>query len=187
VSAGTGSRRAAFLDRDGTLIEDREYLARADDVVLVPGAAAAVRGLNASRVAAVVVTNQSGIARGLVTLAQYEAVRARLDTLLAAEGAHLDGTYYCPHHPDFGGVCDCRKPAPALYEQASRDLGLDPARSAFIGDRWRDVFPAQRFGGLGIMVPSPHTPQEELARATTDARVVPSLGDAVALLLSWAS
>ena len=183
MSAGT--RRAAFLDRDGTLIEDREYLARADDVVLLPGAAHAVRRLNESGVAAVVVTNQSGIARGLVTSAEYEAVRARLDELLAAAGARLDATYHCPHHPDFGVVCDCRKPGPALYEQATRELGLDPARSAFIGDRWRDVAPAQRFGGLGILVPSSHTPRDELARAATEARVLPSLGEAIGLLLEW--
>ena len=176
--------RAAFLDRDGTIIEDRHYLARPDGVALVPGAAAAVRRLNEAGVAAVVVTNQSGIARGLVTPAQYEAVRARLDELLAAEGARVDATYLCPHHPDFTGPCQCRKPGPALYEQASRELGLDLARSAYLGDLWRDVAPALHFGGLGILVPSPNTPEVDVVRAAAEATVATTLEDAVEHVLS---
>jgi len=187
-AAGGGAprvrRRAAFLDRDGTLIEDRHYIARVEDVALVPGAAAAVRRLNEAGIAVVVVTNQSGIARGLVTVAQYEGVRARLDELLAGEGARLDATYVCPHHPELTGPCDCRKPGPALYERAARDHGLDPARSAFVGDRWRDVEPALRFGGVGILVPSPDTPREDVERASAAATVRHSLADAVDLVLA---
>jgi D-glycero-D-manno-heptose 1,7-bisphosphate phosphatase len=184
AAARPALRPAAFLDRDGTLIEDRQYLARPEGVALLPGAAAAVRRLNEAGVAAVVVTNQSGIARGLVTPAQYEAVRLRLDELLAAEGTRLDATYYCPHHPDFGGPCECRKPGPALYEQAARELGLDLARSAYVGDLWRDVAPALHFGGLGILVPSPHTPTADVERASAEAAVAATLGAAVAQLLA---
>src|SRR5574338_106156 len=107
----TGTRRAAFLDRDGTLIEDAIYLADPDRMRLLPGAAAAVRELNAHDVLAIVVTNQSGIAQGLLTEAQYEATRQRLDALLAERGARIDASYHCPHHPSVSGSCDCRKPA----------------------------------------------------------------------------
>src|SRR5574338_1582421 len=95
----TGTRRAAFLDRDGTLIEDAIYLADPDRMRLLPGAAAAVRELNAHDVLAIVVTNQSGIAQGLLTEAQFEATRARLDSLMKTGGARIDATYYCPHYP----------------------------------------------------------------------------------------
>src|SRR5512134_413953 len=96
-------RRAAFLDRDGTIIEDVNYIARAEDVRLLPGADEAIRLLNDAGVAVVVITNQSGIARGLVTPAQYESVCRRVDEVLATGGARLDATYYCPHHPDITG------------------------------------------------------------------------------------
>ena len=174
---------AAFLDRDGTLIDDVAYIARPEDVRLIPGAAAAVARLNASNVPVIVVTNQSGIARGYFTFDGYERVRTRLDALLAAEGARIDASYLCPHHPDFSGPCECRKPGTLLYEQAATDLALDLSRSAFIGDRWRDVAPARAFGGRGILVAAPSTPAEDLARATRDAELMPSLGDAVEDLL----
>lgn len=174
---------AVFLDRDGTLMEDRHYVSRPEDVVLLPGAAAAVRRLNDSGVAVVVITNQSGIARGLFDVAAYERVRVRLDELLAAEGARLDATYYCPHHPDVTGPCACRKPGRALYEQASDDLSLDPGRSAFVGDRARDVAPAKAFRGRGVLVPSPNTPPEELFSIEAPAEVATSLGAAVDSIL----
>lgn len=146
-------RPAVFLDRDGTLIEDRHYLGDPAEVRLLPGAADAVRRLNDAGLAVVVVTNQSGIARGLLTEAAYLATARRLDELLAAEHARLDGQYYCPHLPELSGPCDCRKPGPLLYQRAGTDLGLDLARSWWIGDRLRDVEGAERFGGRGILVP----------------------------------
>lgn len=145
-------RPAVFLDRDGTLIEDRHYLRDPDQVRLLPGAADAVRRLNAAAIPAVVVTNQSGIARGLLTEADYAATARRLDELLAATGARLDGHYHCPHLPDVTGPCDCRKPGPLLYERAARDLDLDLAASWWVGDRERDLGAADRFGGRAILL-----------------------------------
>jgi D-glycero-D-manno-heptose 1,7-bisphosphate phosphatase len=145
-------RAAVFLDRDGTIIEDRDYLRDPAEVRLLPGAAAAVRRLNEAGLAAVVVTNQSGIARGLLTEADYAATARRLDDLLAAEGARLDGHYHCPHLPEITGPCECRKPAALLYERAGRDLGLDLARGWWVGDRLRDLEAAARFGGRGTLV-----------------------------------
>jgi D-glycero-D-manno-heptose 1,7-bisphosphate phosphatase len=145
-------RPAVFLDRDGTLIEDRHYLRDPDQVRLLPGAADAVRRLNAAAIPAVVVTNQSGIARGLLTEADYAATAHRLDDVLAAAGARLDGHYHCPHLLDVTGPCDCRKPGPLLYERAARDLDLDLGASWWVGDRERDLGAADRFGGRAILV-----------------------------------
>jgi D-glycero-D-manno-heptose 1,7-bisphosphate phosphatase len=145
-------RPAVFLDRDGTLIEDRHYLRDPDQVHLLPGASEAVRRLNVAAIPAVVVTNQSGIARGLLTEADYAATVRRLDELLATAGARLDGHYHCPHLPDVTGPCDCRKPGPLLYERAARDLDLDLAASWWVGDRERDLGAADRFGGRAILV-----------------------------------
>lgn len=178
------ARPAAFLDRDGTLIRDVHYLHDPAQVELLPGAADALRRLAAAGYALVVVTNQSGIARGMFTEADYQAVRTRLDALLAAEGVRLDATFHCPHHPDVDGPCDCRKPGALLFEQAIATLGLDAPRSVLIGDRWRDLAPARPLGGRGILVPSPDTPADELERARHHAIVVPDIGAAVDLVLS---
>lgn len=174
-------RPAAFLDRDGTIIHDAEYLGDPAGVELLPGAASAIARLNAAGMPVVVVTNQSGIARGLLTPADYERVRAHLDDLLAAAGARVDATVMCPHHPDFTGPCECRKPAVGLYEQAAADLDLDPAGSVFIGDRWRDVAPALHFGGHGYLLRSGVASAEDFERAAREpgVTVAASLTDAV--------
>jgi D-glycero-D-manno-heptose 1,7-bisphosphate phosphatase len=176
-------RPAVFLDRDGTIIHDAEYVRDPRDVELLPGAAPAIARLNARGVPVIVVTNQSGIARGLLTRDDYDAVQGRLAELLAAEGASIDASYVCPHHPDFTGMCDCRKPATLLYRQAAAEHAIDVTRSMFIGDRWRDVAPALELGGRGILISGPSTPGEELQRSPAEVEVVSSLEDAVERLL----
>ena len=168
-------RPALFCDRDGTLIRDAHYLRDPAAVTLLPGAAAMLRAFAAAGWALVVVTNQAGIARGLITAAEYDAVRARLDELLAAEGVRLDATYHCPHHPDFTGPCACRKPGTALHEAARDALGLDLAGSVWVGDRWHDIAPARGFGGRGILLAGPETPADERARAAREVEVVEGL------------
>lgn len=172
-------RPAAFLDRDGTLMRDMHYPRDPEHVFLVAGVAGALRRLTDAGVARVVVTNQSGIAQGMVSEADYAAVRDRLAELLAAEGVRVDASYHCPHHPDFTGPCACRKPGLLLYETAARDLGLDFARSLFVGDRWRDVAPGLALGGYAVLVPSEATPAADRERALAAAEVIPTLGDAV--------
>jgi histidinol-phosphate phosphatase family protein len=172
-------RRAAFLDRDGTLIEDAHYLADPDRVVLLPGAADAVRRLTEAGWLAIVITNQSGIARGLVSEAQFAAVTRRLDELLAREGARLDATYHCPHLPEISGACDCRKPGVELHRRAAREHDIDLAASLYVGDRWRDVEPALRLGGHGVLVPALATPPDETERARREATVATSLAEVV--------
>jgi D-glycero-D-manno-heptose 1,7-bisphosphate phosphatase len=148
----SGGRPAVFLDRDGTLIREADYLADPEGVELVPGVPDALRRLRAGGLALVVVTNQSGIARGLYTERDYERVAARLDEILAAAGAPVDATYHCPHHPDFTGPCDCRKPDLGMHRGAAALLGLDLARSWYVGDKPADVLPARAAGGRGILV-----------------------------------
>lgn len=176
-------RGAVFLDRDGTINRDTRYVGRAEDVALIHGASAAIRRLNEAGIPVVVVTNQSGIARGHFTDEAYAAVRARLDELLAADGARLDATYTCPHHPDFGAPCDCRKPGTLLFRQAADALDLDLARSFFVGDKLRDVAPARELGGRGILVPSPDTSAEDLAAAEREFAVATSLDEAVSRVI----
>jgi D-glycero-D-manno-heptose 1,7-bisphosphate phosphatase len=145
-------RGAVFLDRDGTIIEDSGYLNDPAEVRLLPGAALAIGRLNQTDLFVVVVTNQSGIARGLLTLQQYQATESRLDELLGLESAGLDGHYYCPHLPEVNGPCECRKPGTLLYRQAAERFGIDLSQSWWVGDRLRDVLPAESFGGRGILV-----------------------------------
>lgn len=135
---------AAFLDRDGTLIEDVDYLTSVSQVRFLPGAAEAVRLLNAADVPAIVVTNQAGVARGFLSEETLLAIHEEILARLARAGAHLAAIYYCPHHPEAGAppyrrVCDCRKPQPGLILRAARDLGLDVSRSMMVGDASRDV------------------------------------------------
>ncbi|MEO5816839.1 MAG: HAD family hydrolase [Gemmatimonadaceae bacterium] len=178
------SRRAALLDRDGTIIPDHAYTRDPERVTLLAGAAEAIRRLAAAGFPSIVITNQSGIARGLISLSQYHAVRQRLGDLLAAEGAVLADTFTCPHHPDVTGPCPCRKPATGLYERAAVIHDLDLSRCLFIGDKARDVSPAIALGARGVLVKSTNTNDDDLAHATSaDQPIVSSLNEAVGLLL----
>jgi D-glycero-D-manno-heptose 1,7-bisphosphate phosphatase len=135
-------RAAVFLDRDGTIMVETHYPSDPGSVVLLPGALEALRGLRAAGYALVLVTNQSGIARGLYSEDDFRKVQARLETLLDEGGVRLDAVLFCPHHPDFTGPCDCRKPGLGMYRQAEAALGVDLAASIYVGDRVRDVLPA---------------------------------------------
>jgi len=143
---------AVFLDRDGTIVEDPGFLHEPEKVKLLPGAAAAIRRLNAANYRVLIVTNQSGIARGDYTVDDYEAVQRRLGELLAAHGARIDGAYFCPHHPQLSGPCDCRKPGLKLFREAAEAFDIDFSRSWWVGDRLSDVQPARLLGGQGILV-----------------------------------
>lgn len=174
---------AVFLDRDGTVMEDAHYIKSPGQVRLLPGAAAAVKRINDARIPVIVVTNQSGIARGIFTVQDYEAVRDRFESLLAEQGAHVDASYYCPHLPDDPPECNCRKPGTLMFEQAIADFQLDAGNVAYIGDRWRDVAVSKRLGGRGIMIESPETSSEDRERARRDAiETARDLSEAVAML-----
>jgi len=152
-----GTRRAVFLDRDGTLVKEVGYLHDPAEVELETDAAEAVRRLNRAGLPVVMVTNQSGIARGLFDERAMEAVHDALRTLLAREEARLDAVYACPHHPE-GSVeawrtaCGCRKPGTGMLERAARELGLRLPGSYLIGDKGSDLQCARNGGLLGILV-----------------------------------
>jgi D-glycero-D-manno-heptose 1,7-bisphosphate phosphatase len=144
------SQIAVFLDRDGTINEEMGYINHADRFVLLPRTAAAIRLFNQAGVKVVVITNQSGAARGYFEPALVDEVHRKLVQLLAAQGAHLDAIYTCLHGPDDG--CACRKPRPGLIEQAARDLDLDLALSYMVGDRYKDMETARSAGLKGVLV-----------------------------------
>jgi D,D-heptose 1,7-bisphosphate phosphatase len=148
---------AVFVDRDGTINEEAGYLDRMEKLRLIPGAAEAIRLINASGMKAVVVTNQSGIARGFFTESILAEIHMRLGEMLRAEGASLDGIYFCPHHPtegrgDYLRACACRKPEPGLLLRATAELGLDPDRSYMVGDTLKDIEAGTRAGARGVLV-----------------------------------
>jgi D-glycero-D-manno-heptose 1,7-bisphosphate phosphatase len=144
-------RPAAFLDRDGVINVDHGYTYRIDDFEFVDGTLAAAARLHSMGFALVVVTNQSGIGRGLYTVADFDVLTDWMRAQFAAAGAPLAGVYWCPHHPveavgAYRRDCDCRKPAPGMLLAAMRDLDLDPARSVLFGDKRSDLEAAAAAG-----------------------------------------
>ncbi len=184
---------AAFLDRDGTIIEDLGYLGDPEQIRFIPGAQEALRALRASGYRLIVVTNQAGVARGLITEEDVRRVNQRVQETLANAGVVLDGIYYCPHHPEAGlpeyrQACSSRKPGPGMIEQARKDFALDLGRSVIIGDHSSDAGVARHFPGMrSILVLTGHGPgQYEKVRtgeAPAPNHVAADLGSAVAWLL----
>ena len=152
-----GSKRAVFLDRDGTINEQMGYVNHPDRFVLLPGVGRAIARLNRADLAVVVVSNQSGLARGYFPEELIEQVHRKMIQGLEKDGARLDGIYYCPHYPratlaKYRVDCDCRKPRPGMLVKASEELGLDPARSFVVGDRSSDLEAARAVGATSVLV-----------------------------------
>lgn len=150
-------RPAVFLDRDGTMNEQMGYINHISRFHLLSGVAAAIRELNDHSIPVVVVTNQSGLARGYFPEELLLAVHEKMKRQLAERGAHVDGIYVCPHHPEakreeYRLACDCRKPKPGLLLQAAREMGLDLAASFVVGDRWSDLKTAAACGAVPVLV-----------------------------------
>jgi D-glycero-D-manno-heptose 1,7-bisphosphate phosphatase len=174
-------RPAVFLDRDGTLIADRHYLADPAGVELLPGAARAVARLNAAGLFVALVTNQSGIGRCLFSEDDYRATHRRLVELLAAEGARLDADYHCPLAPGAPDPGEMRKPGAGMYLRAAREHALDLAASWYVGDRLRDVAATQALGGRPLLVRSPQTEP-----GTRGIPLVETVAEAVDIILKHA-
>jgi D-glycero-D-manno-heptose 1,7-bisphosphate phosphatase len=175
-------RGAVFLDRDGTLVRDPGYLHDPGQVELLPGVGEGLASLHHAGWPLVVVSNQSGIARGLYGPEAFDAVMERIGALLAPDGVRFAGAYFCPHHPDVTGPCDCRKPGVALFERAARDLALDLSRSWFVGDRLKDVEPATPLGGRGILIETPEGAEDARLARAAGTPVVRDLPGAAALI-----
>lgn len=155
-------RKAAFIDRDGVINEERNYVHRIEDFVLLPGVAKALTLLRDAGYRLIVVTNQAGIARGYYDIHAMNRLHEHLRSRLAAEGVDLDAIYFCPHHPE-GNVeglnieCECRKPSPGMLLQAAQEFNLDLAVSVIIGDKTSDIAAGKRAGvGFSILVESGH-------------------------------
>ncbi len=154
-------RPAVFLDRDGTINEEVGYLNDPERLALIPGSAEAIRRINRAGMAAVIITNQSGIARGFFDEETLASIHERLKEILSGEKAHLDGIYVCPHHtdgkiPEYTRECDCRKPGTALVKRAARELNLDLSASYMIGDHFKDIQLAAEAGIPSILVLTGH-------------------------------
>lgn len=144
------SKRFVLLDRDGTINVEREYLDNPDGVELLPNAVKGLRRMQEAGLGLVIVTNQSGIARGYFTLSQAHAVNDRLLSLLREDGVHIDGVYMCPHAP--GAGCACRKPAPGMAYEAAKNLRFDLGDAFVVGDKAIDMAMGRRVGSTTIMV-----------------------------------
>ncbi len=142
--------KIVILDRDGTVIVDRDYLSTAEEVELLPNAARGLRQMAGLGYRLIIVTNQSGVARGRFDEARLAEINARMEELLRDEGVELAGIWFCPHHPDEG--CACRKPNTKLVEEASDALGFEPRRAVVIGDKASDMELGRRIGATTILV-----------------------------------
>ena len=152
-------KKAVFLDRDGTVNEEVGYMTDLAKLRLIKGAGAAIRRLNETGYTVVLVTNQSGVARGYFPESLVHEANDRLDEMLRSDGARIDAVYYCPHHPTAGSSnltrdCDCRKPRTGLIDRAVKDLGIDIRHSYMVGDKWSDVDLGHRAGMRSILVQS---------------------------------
>jgi len=155
---------AVFLDRDGTINHDVGYLSSPGELELLPGSAEALRRLGEAGLKLIVVTNQSGIARGLIEEMRIADIHARLDEMLHEHGAGVDAYYYCPHHPEHGErvECDCRKPGPGMARTAAREHGIDLSRSYFVGDKYSDIMLGKNAGGRTVLVLTGYGPSERI-------------------------
>jgi D-glycero-D-manno-heptose 1,7-bisphosphate phosphatase len=184
-------RPAIFLDRDGTINVEVNYLHRVADFVMIPGAAEAIACLNRAGWPVIVVTNQAGIARGLYDEVALELLHAHLQQELAQHGAHIDAFFFCPHHPAFTGPCACRKPAPGMLLRAAKEHAIDLARSWLIGDSAGDMGAGRAAGCHTILVRTGYgaTVERQLEgiRGERPDAIVAALPDAVAYILATAS
>jgi len=181
-------KAAVFLDRDGTMIEDVGYLDSLSRVAFYPWTADVIRALNGAGLAVVVVTNQAGVARGLFSEAFVNETHRYIDARLAAAGARVDAYYYCPHHPGgrvapYTRCCECRKPGRGMIDKAASDLGLDPAQSFVVGDKWLDVQLGRAVGARAILVRTGMGAAEEMQ--PLDGVAADVVVDNLAAAASW--
>jgi D-glycero-D-manno-heptose 1,7-bisphosphate phosphatase len=179
------ARAAIFLDRDGTINVEKNYLHKIADWEWIPGSIEAIRAFNAAGYLVVVISNQAGVARGLYTEQDIDRLHDHVNIELAKHGAKIDRYYHCPHHPDFGKYrhCSCRKPLPGLIFKAQRALGIDLGKSWVIGDRLSDIEAGAAAGVQGILVATGYG-EKESARLETNVPYVENILAASELIFS---
>jgi D-glycero-D-manno-heptose 1,7-bisphosphate phosphatase len=180
-----------FLDRDGTIIQERKYISNPDDVCLLPTVSEAITQLNGLNVPVIVITNQAGVARGLFSIDDVHKIHQRIDDLLSSQGAFINGYYFCPHHPtagvnEYGRECECRKPKPGLLLQAANEHRIDPLTSYMIGDKPLDVEAGEAAGCKSLLVLTGYGRESaELVRQSSpNAGIYENLGDAVRFVIN---
>jgi D-glycero-D-manno-heptose 1,7-bisphosphate phosphatase len=186
-----GVRIAVFLDRDGTINEEVEFLRRPEELQLIPGAAGAVRMLNERGLLTCVISNQSGVARGLFSERDLDPIHDALRAMLARENARVDRIYYCPHHPTEGQPpyridCACRKPSPGMLHRGEHELGIDLHRSFVVGDRIVDIQAGKAVGAVTLLVLTGYgtaSACECAAAGVTPDAIVPSLREAADVII----
>jgi histidinol-phosphate phosphatase family protein len=144
------SNKAVFLDRDGTINEEVNYLSKIEQLEILPNSAKAIKFLNENDFKVIVITNQSGVARGYFSKERLEDINSHLEGELAKDGAQIDAIFYCPHHPDEG--CACRKPKPEMIERAKRKFDLDLSSSFIVGDTINDLETGYNVGCKTVLV-----------------------------------
>lgn len=179
---------AVFLDRDGTIIEEVGYLNRLNRVKFFPWTVDAIRVFNEAGLLVVLVTNQAGVAQGYYDEAFVRETHRYIDERVRAGQAHIDGYYYCPHHPRasveaYRQACTCRKPSPGMIQQAAGDLGIDVARSYVVGDRWGDVDLGAAAGAKSILLRTGYGQADDARPAT--APVPDHVSDNLASAAAW--
>lgn len=181
--------KAVFLDRDGTIVQDVGYMNSPQQIEFIPGSIEAIKKLNAAGFKVVVITNQAGVAKGLVTEDMLQTIDKTLHKGILSGGAHLDGLYYCPHHPEHGfypykQVCECRKPHPGLIKRAHRDLNIDLSKSYMVGDKGTDIEAGQRAGTKTVFVLTGKGAREKQSLQCKPEHTAKNLFDAVNWILS---
>ncbi len=178
-------KKACFLDRDGVVIQEKNYLSTPEDVELIPGTAEALKLLKSAGYCCIVVSNQSGVARGYYSEDSIKLVHGRIDELLAESGAEIEAYYYCPHHPDgkveeYTGNCDCRKPEPGMFIQAANEHDIDLGESIMVGDKLSDIRAAENAGcKTAYMVRTGHGEVEISEKDTSGIIIAADILDAV--------
>ena len=176
------ARKAVFLDRDGTINIEKNYLYRIEEWEWIPGAMEAIRAFNAAGFLVVVVTNQAGIARGLYTEQELKTLHTFVDGEVKKADAKIDRYYYCPHHPEFTDPCECRKPKPGMLLRAAKELNIDLGKSWMIGDRITDMQAAEEAGVKSLMVRTGYG-QSEAQLLSKNQRIFANLADASSYIL----
>ncbi|PLY08281.1 MAG: D-glycero-beta-D-manno-heptose-1,7-bisphosphate 7-phosphatase [Desulfuromonas sp.] len=184
----TTSRPAVFLDRDGTINVEKDYLYKVEDFEFIPGAPEAIKRLKDAGYLVVVVTNQSGVARGYYTLADVDRLHDHLSASLLSYQTSVDGFYVCPHHPNAGdseltGDCSCRKPSPGMLLAAACDLNVDLARSWMVGDKLADIEAGLQAGVRPLMVATGYGEKARVAMRYDSVQAFPSIVEAVEHIL----
>ena len=174
---------AIFLDRDGTINVEKNYLYRIEDWEWIPGAHDSIKMLRDAGYLVVVISNQAGIARGLYSTGDVDVLHANVQQELAMHGTCIDAYYYCPHHPDFDDLCTCRKPAPGMLLQAAKDLNIDLTASWMIGDKAIDVFAGHAAGANSMLVKSGYG-LVEISMISADTPVFQSVVEAASHIRS---